>query len=160
STRRRIPARPPTRHAHPLRRLHHLAGDGGRHRLPVEGGRWPASSISPDRLRRRSRRSSRRHSTCSGAESANSVSDSLPPRRRATPVRCAALATSRATAGATVLLNTLGMMYSGPSSVLSTHDAIAWAAAIFISSLTSRARESSRPRNSPGKHRTLLIWFV
>src|SRR4029453_16166464 len=71
-------------------------------------------------------------------------------RRRATPVRCAARTTSRATAGATCLLNTLGMMYSGPSSLRPTHAAIARAAAIFISSLMARARESRRPRKKPG----------
>ena len=64
---------------------------------------------------------------------------------RATPVFWAARTTSRATAGATFLLNTLGMMYSGPSSDLPTHDAMARAAASFISSCHARARASSEP---------------
>src|SRR6187401_2110843 len=81
-------------------------------------------------------------------------------RRWATPVLWAARATSRATAGATVLLNTLGMMYSGPSSPFATQDAMAWAAATFISSLTVRAREARIPLKKPGKQRTLLIWFA
>src|SRR5207302_699829 len=65
----------------------------------------------------------------------------------------------RRPAGATARLNTLGMMYSGPSSLRLTEAASAWAAASFISSLTVRARESSRPRKKPGKQSTLLIWF-
>ena len=40
-----------------------------------------------------------------------------------------------------------------------TIDAIPRAAAIFISSVMSRARTSSAPRKIPGKQRTLLIWF-
>src|SRR5262249_47434526 len=87
------------------------------------------------------------------------MGESARARRRATPVLIAARATSAATAGATFLLNTLGMMYSGPSSCLPTQEAMAWAAASFISSLTSRARISSRPRKEPGKHGTVLIWF-
>jgi hypothetical protein len=50
-------------------------------------------------------------------------------------------------------------MYSGPSSDFPTQDAMACAAASFISSFTVRARESSRPRKKPGKQSTLLIWF-
>src|SRR5712691_9915466 len=80
-------------------------------------------------------------------------------RRRATPVLWAARATSLATAGATFLLKTLGMMYSGPSSCFATQEAMACAAASFISSLTSRARMSRSPRKKPGKQSTLLIWF-
>src|SRR6185369_1854758 len=75
-------------------------------------------------------------------------------RRRAVPVWCAARATASATAGATALLNTLGMMYSSLSSLRLTQPAMARAAASFISSLTARARESRSPRNSPGKHST------
>ena len=36
---------------------------------------------------------------------------------------------------------------------------VAWAAAIFISSVIVRARTSSAPRKIPGKQSTLLIWF-
>src|SRR5262249_56662665 len=81
------------------------------------------------------------------------------PLRRATPALWAALTTSRATAGATLWLNTLGMMYSSCSSCRLTMEAMAWAAAIFISSVTRRARQSRRPRKKPGKHSTLLIWL-
>src|SRR5438034_1203946 len=49
-------------------------------------------------------------------------------RRRATPVAWAARATPAATAGATALLNTLGMMYSSLSSERPTQAAIARAA--------------------------------
>ena len=37
--------------------------------------------------------------------------------------------------------------------------AMPYAAASFISSVIVVARASSAPRNSPGKHSTLLIWF-
>ena len=37
--------------------------------------------------------------------------------------------------------------------------AIAWAAAIFISSVMAGARTSSAPRKMPGKQSTLLIWL-
>ena len=67
-------------------------------------------------------------------------------RRRAEPVSQAARATPSATAGATLLLNTLGMMYSALSSPRVTHAASARAAASFISSSTVRARLSRRPR--------------
>src|SRR5262249_32027663 len=75
-------------------------------------------------------------------------------RRRAVAVSCAARATPSATAGATLLLKTLGMMYSSESSLRLTHAASARAAASFISSLTTRARASSSPRKNPGKHST------
>ena len=71
----------------------------------------------------------------------------------------AARATPVATAGATLLLNTLGMMYSALSSLRPTHAARARAAASYMSSLTVRARLSSSPRKKPGKQSTLLIWF-
>ena len=37
--------------------------------------------------------------------------------------------------------------------------AIPYAAASFISSVIATARASRAPRNNPGKHSTLLIWF-
>ena len=49
-------------------------------------------------------------------------------RRRAVAVSCAARATPSATAGATPLLKTLGMMYSSESSLRLTHAASARAA--------------------------------
>src|SRR5262249_48685222 len=39
------------------------------------------------------------------------------------------------------------------------HPAMARAAASLIATLTRLARQWSRPRNIPGKQRTLLIWF-
>src|SRR5204863_348344 len=78
---------------------------------------------------------------------------------RADAVSWAARTTPSATAGATFLLKTLGMMYSSLSSLRLTHAERARAAATFISSLTACARESSKPRKKPGKHSTLLIWF-
>src|SRR5262249_58076585 len=80
-------------------------------------------------------------------------------RRRATPVWAAARATPSATASTTRLSKTDGMMYSSDSSLPLTIDAMPRAASIFIASLTSRARTSSRPRKKPGKHSTWLIWF-
>jgi len=74
-------------------------------------------------------------------------------------VSCAARATPSATAGATLLLKTLGMMYSSQSSLRLTQAASPRAAASFISSLTIRARASSKPRKNPGKQSTLLIWL-
>ena len=51
------------------------------------------------------------------------------------------------------------MMYSGSISSSVTTEAIARAAASFISSLIVLARTSRAPRNIPGKASTLLIWF-
>ena len=50
-------------------------------------------------------------------------------------------------------------MYSAFNSSSETSDAIALAAAIFISSLISDARQSSAPRKMPGNAKTLLIWL-
>src|SRR6266508_2121844 len=139
------PTRPP-RLWKPADHLVHLVApfEVGDHR--VQERREPATLVErrdDDRPARRHRipeRSSRR-------------------RRRAAEVSCAARATPSATAGATALLKTLGMMYSSPSSLRLTHAASARAAPSFISSLTARARASSRPRKKPGKQSTLLIWF-
>ena len=79
--------------------------------------------------------------------------------RRAIPDSIAAAATASATAGATLRLKTLGMMYSGPRSDSGITLAIARAAASFIASSMPRARTSSAPRKMPGNASTLLIWF-
>ena len=50
-------------------------------------------------------------------------------------------------------------MWSSRSSFSGTTAAMPRAAAIFISSVISRARTSSAPRKMPGKQSTLLIWF-
>ena len=78
---------------------------------------------------------------------------------RATPVFWAAAATSRATALTTERSKTLGMMNSSLSMFSGTPSVMALAAASFISSLMSRARTSSTPRNRPGKQRLLLTWL-
>ena len=78
---------------------------------------------------------------------------------RATPLSRAACATASATVRMTFLSNAIGMMYSAVSSSSETQDAIAFAAASFISSLMSLARTSSAPRKMPGNASTLLIWF-
>ena len=51
------------------------------------------------------------------------------------------------------------MMKFGLSSSSLTTSAIASAARSSMSMVTSDARASSRPRKTPGKASTLLIWF-
>ena len=64
-----------------------------------------------------------------------------------------------ATAVGTSGWNTLGMMKLGLSWSSVTTPAIASAAASIISTVTSVARASRRPRKTPGKASTLLIWL-
>ena len=68
----------------------------------------------------------------------------------------AAFATAAATVGATRGSRGLAMMLVSLSSKSGMRDAMAPAAAIFISSLISLARTSSAPRKMPGKARRLL----
>ena len=77
----------------------------------------------------------------------------------ATPVSRAACATAAATAGATRSSNALGIIFSEFSSSSEIMLAIAFAAAIFIASLISRARTSNAPRKIPGNAKTLFIWL-
>src|SRR6266545_3499906 len=134
------PTRPP-RLWKPADHLVHLVApfEVGDHR--VQERREPATLVErrdDDRPARRHRipeRSSRR-------------------RRRAAEVSCAARATPSATAGATALLKTLGMMYSSPSSLRLTHAASARAAPSFISSLTpARGRRAGPGRNRGSRAR-------
>ena len=80
------------------------------------------------------------------------------PHIRATPLSTAARATASAMAGATRVSKASGMMCSGESSS-PTRPASAFTAAAFIALFMSRARTESAPRNTPGKARTLFIWF-
>src|SRR5690606_10207072 len=82
----------------------------------------------------------------------------LPPRP-ATPVRAAASATASATRWAPSGSRTPGPMWSAVKLSSGTASAMARAAAIFISSLMSRARQARAPVKRPGKQRTLLIWL-
>jgi len=78
----------------------------------------------------------------------------------ASPAAAAAFMTSLATLGTTRASKIEGTMYSAVTPSSATMSAIARAAATFIDMVTERARLSSRPRNMPGKTRTLLIWFA
>ena len=72
----------------------------------------------------------------------------------------AARATPLATAGATFLLNTLGMMYSAPSSPRLTQDGDGVRRRDLHLVVDHRGpAQSSSPRKNPGKQSTLLIWF-
>ena len=76
-------------------------------------------------------------------------------RRRSVVVPRIAAATALGTSG----WKTVGMMKFGLSSSSLTTCAIASAARSSISMVISWARASSRPRKTPGKASTLLIWF-
>ena len=59
----------------------------------------------------------------------------------------------------TSVWKTLGMMKAAWSSSALTVSAMAWAARSSISVVTWEAPASSRPRKTPGKASTLLIWL-
>src|SRR3546814_175377 len=79
----------------------------------------------------------------------------LPATRQSRGLPLIAAATAFGTSG----WKTLGMMKLGCNSSSVTTCAIASAARSSISIVTSLARASSRPRKTPGKASTLLIWL-